>query len=135
MVYANLSPDDILLKKKLDVLAATHPNLKVVGKFNTKYCSSALSFLIKPTCALWNIQVFYTVDNPTNDWRGGIGYVSKNMIVKGLPRPGDDTLILVSFLKEVKLSVPPRPSCSISCMTYSCLVICFLLSGQGLRTD
>lgn len=67
LVYANLSPDDILLKKKLDVLAATHPNLKV----------------------------FYTVDNPTNDWRGGIGYVSKDMIVKGLPLPGDDTLILV----------------------------------------
>lgn len=67
LVYANVSPDDILLKKKLDVLAATHPNLKV----------------------------FYTVDNPTNDWRGGIGYVSKDMIVKGLPPPGDDSLILV----------------------------------------
>ncbi|MCD7468125.1 hypothetical protein HAX54_005937 [Datura stramonium] len=66
LVYANVSPDDILLKKKLDVLAATHPNLKV----------------------------FYTVDNPTNDWKGGIGYVSKDMIVKGLPPPGDDTLIL-----------------------------------------
>ncbi|CAN4114563.1 unnamed protein product [Withania somnifera] len=67
LVYANVSPDDILLKKKLDVLAATHPNLKV----------------------------FYTVDNPTNDWRGGIGYVSKDMILKGLPLPGNDTLILV----------------------------------------
>ncbi|XP_060213767.1 NADH-cytochrome b5 reductase-like protein isoform X3 [Lycium barbarum] len=67
LVYANVSPDDILLKKKLDVLAATHLNLKV----------------------------FYTVDNPTNDWRGGIGYVSKDMVVKGLPLPGDDTLILV----------------------------------------
>ncbi|KAF3676950.1 NADH-cytochrome b5 reductase 1 [Capsicum annuum] len=70
LVYANLSPDDILLKKKLDVLAATHPNLKV----------------------------FYTVDNPTNDWRGSIGYVSKDMIIKGLPPPGDDTLILCLFL-------------------------------------
>lgn len=67
LIYANVSPDDILLKKKLDVLAATHPNLKV----------------------------FYTVDSPTNDWRGGIGYVSKDMIVKGLPPPSDDTLILV----------------------------------------
>ncbi|KAJ8547002.1 hypothetical protein K7X08_002695 [Anisodus acutangulus] len=67
LVYANVSPGDILLKKKLDVLAATHPNLKV----------------------------FYTVDNPTNDWRGSIGYVSKDMIVKGLPPPGDDTLVLV----------------------------------------
>ncbi|KAI3674965.1 hypothetical protein L2E82_51743 [Cichorium intybus] len=32
LVYANVSPDDILLKKLLDMLAATHPNLKVVGE-------------------------------------------------------------------------------------------------------
>lgn len=29
LIYANVSPDDILLKKKLDMLAATHPNFKV----------------------------------------------------------------------------------------------------------
>nr|GEY45351.1 NADH-cytochrome b5 reductase-like protein [Tanacetum cinerariifolium] len=28
LIYANVSPDDILLKKKLDMLAASHPNLK-----------------------------------------------------------------------------------------------------------
>ncbi|KAL3532360.1 hypothetical protein ACH5RR_005881 [Cinchona calisaya] len=67
LLYANVSPDDILLKKKLDVLAASHPNLKI----------------------------FYTVDNATNDWMGGKGYISKDMIVKGLPGPGDDSLVLV----------------------------------------
>ncbi|KAL6331085.1 hypothetical protein AAG906_009513 [Vitis piasezkii] len=67
LIYANVSPDDILLKKKLDMLAATHPNLKI----------------------------FYTVDNPSNNWRGGTGYVSKDMVVKGLPAPSDDSLILV----------------------------------------
>lgn len=67
LLYANVSPDDILLKEKLDVLAATHPNLKV----------------------------FYTVDDPTKDWRGGLGYISQDMVVKGLPPPSDDTLILV----------------------------------------
>ncbi|KAL0451907.1 UNVERIFIED_CONTAM: NADH-cytochrome reductase-like protein [Sesamum latifolium] len=66
LLYANVSPDDILLKKKLDVLAATNPNLKI----------------------------FYTVDNPTKDWQGGKGYISKDMVVKGLPSPSDDTLIL-----------------------------------------
>ncbi|RVX10989.1 NADH-cytochrome b5 reductase-like protein [Vitis vinifera] len=30
LIYANVSPDDILLKKKLDMLAATHPNLKII---------------------------------------------------------------------------------------------------------
>ncbi|XP_020231554.1 NADH-cytochrome b5 reductase-like protein [Cajanus cajan] len=67
LLYANVSPDDILLKQKLDVLATSHPNLKI----------------------------FYTVDNPTKNWRGGAGYISKDMVVKGLPGPSDDTLILV----------------------------------------
>jgi len=43
------------------------------------------------------LQIFYTVDNPTKNWRGGAGYISKDMVVKGLPAPSDDTLILVSF--------------------------------------
>lgn len=67
LIYANVSPDDILLKQKLDILAANHPNFKV----------------------------FYTVDNPSKDWRGGVGYVSKDMALKGLPAPGNDTLVLV----------------------------------------
>lgn len=41
------------------------------------------------------LQVFYTVDNPSKDWRGGVGYVSKDVVSKGLPGPGDDSLILV----------------------------------------
>ncbi|EPS65850.1 hypothetical protein M569_08927, partial [Genlisea aurea] len=67
LIYANVSPDDILLKKKLDKLSASSPNLKV----------------------------FYTVDKPTDDWVGGKGYVSKEVALKGLPCPSDDTLILV----------------------------------------
>ncbi|XP_038712672.1 NADH-cytochrome b5 reductase-like protein isoform X5 [Tripterygium wilfordii] len=67
LLYANVSPDDILLKQKLDSLAVSHPNFKV----------------------------FYTVDNPSKNWRGGAGYISKDMVVKGLPSPSDDTLILV----------------------------------------
>ncbi|XVE98300.1 hypothetical protein REPUB_Repub03eG0093700 [Reevesia pubescens] len=67
LLYANVSPDDILLKQKLDILAARHPNLKV----------------------------FYTVDNPSKNWKGGAGYISKDMVTKGLPGPGEDTLILV----------------------------------------
>ena len=30
LIYGNVSPDDILLKKKLDMLEASHPNLKVL---------------------------------------------------------------------------------------------------------
>ncbi|XP_047337758.1 NADH-cytochrome b5 reductase-like protein [Impatiens glandulifera] len=67
LIYCNVSPDDILLKNKLDVLAAKHPNFKV----------------------------YYTVDNPSKDWSGGKGFVSKEMVLKGLPGPSEDTLILV----------------------------------------
>ncbi|OAY31665.1 NADH-cytochrome b5 reductase-like protein [Manihot esculenta] len=67
LLYANISPDDILLKQKLDFLAASHPNFKV----------------------------FYTVDNPSKNWKGGTGYISKDMVVKGLPGPSNDALILV----------------------------------------
>ncbi|XP_068653215.1 NADH-cytochrome b5 reductase-like protein [Aristolochia californica] len=67
LLYANVSPGDILLKEKLDVLAAKHPNFKV----------------------------HYTVDNPSKNWKGGAGYISKDMALKGLPGPSEDTLILV----------------------------------------
>ncbi|WCJ29681.1 NADH-cytochrome b5 reductase-like protein [Euphorbia peplus] len=67
LLYANVSPDDILLKQKLDSLATSYPNFKV----------------------------FYTVDNPSKNWKGGVGYISKDIALKGLPRPSDDTLIMV----------------------------------------
>ncbi|BBN13705.1 cytochrome-b5 reductase [Marchantia polymorpha subsp. ruderalis] len=67
LVYANVSPDDILLKKTLDDLAASHPNFKV----------------------------FYVVNNPTANWKGGVGFTTYDTIVKALPPPSDDTLILV----------------------------------------
>ncbi|XP_022938224.1 NADH-cytochrome b5 reductase-like protein [Cucurbita moschata] len=67
LIFANVSADDILLKEKLDKLAACHPNIKV----------------------------FYTVSNPPKGWKGGKGHVSKDMIIKCLPSPGNDALILV----------------------------------------
>ncbi|KAK1392537.1 NADH-cytochrome b5 reductase [Heracleum sosnowskyi] len=67
LLYANVSPDDILLKKKLDLLEDSHPNLKI----------------------------YYTVDKPSENWRGGKGYITKDMAVKGLPGPSKDSLILV----------------------------------------
>eukprot|EP01018_Ginkgo_biloba_P004169 Gb_23345 [translate_table: standard] len=67
LLYANVSPDDILLKEKLDALSASHPNFKV----------------------------YYTVDKPSHGWRGGVGYISMDMVLKGLPHPSEDVLILV----------------------------------------
>ena len=101
LLYANVSPDDILLKQKLDVLATSHPNLKV-RLFQNVITLADLSklhiFLKWIRLILWGqiFQVFYTVDNPSKSWRGGTGYISKDMAIKGLPGPSDDTLILVS---------------------------------------
>lgn len=67
LVFANTSPADILLKAKLDAMSFAHPNFKV----------------------------FYVVDNPSEDWKGGKGFISKDVLLKGLPSPSDDTLILV----------------------------------------
>ena len=44
------------------------------------------------------MQVYYVVDKPTPDWKGGAGYITQDMILKGMPEPSDDTLILVGFL-------------------------------------
>lgn len=52
--------------------------------------------MLKAYFSMKKSQIFYTVDNPSNNWRGGTGYVSKDMVVKGLPAPSDDSLILVS---------------------------------------
>jgi cytochrome-b5 reductase len=68
LLYANLSPENILLKDNLDDLAHAHPNFKV----------------------------FYMVDIAATDWTGGLGRINKDVIMKGLPRPSHDTLILVS---------------------------------------
>lgn len=54
-------------------------------------------------CLVW--QVFYVVDKPTQDWKGGKGFLSKDVLLKGLPSPSDDALILVPRLQPLPLFV------------------------------
>jgi cytochrome-b5 reductase len=44
--------------------------------------------------------VFYVVDKPTQDWKGGKGYLNNDTLLKGLPAPSDDTLILVYLVSN-----------------------------------
>ena len=50
------------------------------------------------TSMVW-LQVYYTVDRigdgKGKDWKGGVGYVTREMVAKHIPPPGDDNLILV----------------------------------------
>jgi len=68
LLYSTEIAEEVLLKDNLDELAAAHPNFKV----------------------------FYTVDIASKGWKGGKGYISEDMIVKGLPHPSENTLILIA---------------------------------------
>lgn len=42
------------------------------------------------------MQVFYVVDKSSNKaWKGGVGYVTPQMVQEHLPPPSPDNLILV----------------------------------------
>eukprot|EP00775_Hariotina_reticulata_P004445 gene4445-4700_t len=73
LIFANVSEDDILLKQKIDKMAAQHPD-----KF----------------------KVHYVVDKPKWGgifWKGGVGYVDKDMVTAHMPAAslGKDALIMV----------------------------------------
>ncbi|XP_024538192.1 NADH-cytochrome b5 reductase-like protein isoform X1 [Selaginella moellendorffii] len=89
LIYANLTPDDILLKNELDKLSEKHPNFKVLFE---DYQTSTLVLPRKTDACL---QVFYVVDKPTRYWGGGSGFITKDILVKGLPPPSDGNLIMV----------------------------------------
>lgn len=71
LVFGNVSEDDILLKDKIDALAAKHPD-----QFKVHYIVDK---------AKWG-GIF---------WKGGVGYVTKDVVTKHLPTPGPDHLIMV----------------------------------------
>ncbi|OSS49401.1 hypothetical protein B5807_05752 [Epicoccum nigrum] len=67
LIFANVNPDDILLKDDLDALAAR----------DTKF------------------RVHYVLNNPPEGWTGGVGFVSADMIKEKLPAPASDVKILI----------------------------------------
>lgn len=68
LIYANVNPEDILLKAELDELAAAH----------------SIRF-----------TVFYVLNNPPPGWTGGSGFVTKDQIEKHLPDSSHDIKILL----------------------------------------
>lgn len=67
LIFANVNPDDILLREELDKLAAED------DKFN----------------------VYYVLNNPPEGWTGGVGFVTGDMIKEHLPAPADDIKVLL----------------------------------------
>lgn len=68
LIYANVNPEDILLRKELDDLASKHAD---------------------------RFSVFYVLNNPPTPWDGGVGFVSKEHIKDSLPPTSDDIKVLL----------------------------------------
>ena len=68
LVFGNVTADDILLKSRIDALAAKHPK---------------------------QFRVLYVLDKPPKGWKGGAGYVTPAMLKETMPPPSDNHLVLV----------------------------------------
>lgn len=58
LIFANVTPKDILLKEKFDALKAKHPD---------------------------TLNVVYTIDKAEGDWKGPVGYINKTLIQQHIP--------------------------------------------------
>jgi len=67
LIAANLSEEDILLRKELDQLASKFPD---------------------------RFKVYHVVNTAPAGWKGGVGFVSADIIRAQLPAPADDIMIL-----------------------------------------
>ncbi|KAI6676691.1 hypothetical protein NL676_037487 [Syzygium grande] len=67
LIYANVTVNDILLKEDLDTFAKKFPD---------------------------RFQVYYVLSQPHENWNGGIGHISKEMIRTRCPPPASDIQIL-----------------------------------------
>ncbi|KAL4987863.1 NADH-cytochrome b5 reductase 1 [Aspergillus falconensis] len=67
LIFANVNPDDILLKDELDKLAAEDEGFRI----------------------------YYVLNNPPEGWTGGVGFVTPDMIKERLPAPASDIKILL----------------------------------------
>jgi cytochrome-b5 reductase len=67
LIFANVNPEDILLKDQLDALAARDPRFRV----------------------------HYVLNNPPEGWTGGSGFVTADMMKEWFPTPAPDVKILI----------------------------------------
>jgi cytochrome-b5 reductase len=67
LIFANVNPDDILLKEDLDKITREDDK----------------------------IRVHYVLNNPPEGWTGGVGFVTADMIKSKLPSPSKDMKLLL----------------------------------------
>ncbi|OAY85000.1 NADH--cytochrome b5 reductase 1-like [Ananas comosus] len=67
LIYANVTYEDILLKEELETMAENYPN---------------------------RFKVYFVLNQPPENWNGGVGFVSKEIIKAHCPQPASDIQIL-----------------------------------------
>ncbi|BDD60948.1 NADH-cytochrome b5 reductase [Monascus purpureus] len=67
LIFANVNPEDILLKDELERLAKEDDGFRI----------------------------YYVLNNPPSGWTGGVGFVTADMIKERLPAPASDIKILI----------------------------------------
>jgi len=67
LLFANVNPEDILLKEDLDELVKSDSGFRV----------------------------HYVLNNPPEGWKGGVGFVTADMIKEKLPAPAKDVKVLI----------------------------------------
>ncbi len=70
LIFANLSPEDIICKQHIDDLARKHKS---------------------------QFSVYYVVDKVPHGttWNGGVGYITKDMLKAHMPAPSADSMVFV----------------------------------------
>lgn len=68
LLYANRSEADILLHDRLESFARRYPK---------------------------NFKVWYMLDNPGEGWKGGKGFITKDLMAERLPAPAEDSKVLL----------------------------------------
>jgi cytochrome-b5 reductase len=74
MIFCNKTTRDIILKDKLDEFASS-------GDFK--------------------FSTHYTINEKEDGWDGCVGHISKEMILKYLPAPGPETLLILCGRKSM----------------------------------
>ncbi|KAJ8429415.1 hypothetical protein Cgig2_027677 [Carnegiea gigantea] len=83
LIYANVTYEDILLKHQKNKITPWHE----VGRVLEELDSMAKSYPDR-------FSVYYVLNQPLEGWKGGVGFVSKEMIKEHCPPPASDIQIL-----------------------------------------
>ncbi|KAJ9453233.1 NADH-cytochrome b5 reductase-like protein [Diplonema papillatum] len=66
LIYANNSPEDIMMKRHLENLQLAH----------------------------FRVRTYHTVLEAGTNWKGGLGYINKDMIAAKMPKPGEGKIFV-----------------------------------------